>query len=417
MSDESTVVEPVVANPLPDSVAGALPKVANDYGVDAFFKDDKSPAPVVAEKPAVVSTDDAPPAPKTSLSAQLAAKNKPKVEAPKAEAPKVEAVIPPVVENPEDKLELDAKASTATREHFKTLKTVTKDLRGSIAAKEAEVAELRAKLEAAAKAPSAAEAAELAKLREESKALSDRLLLIDTQNHPKFKAQFVEPKNAALASAKELLGEKGNDIGKLLNLPRAELGKAVQELTKDMPDMDRLDVAAHVKRAWELEQAGKDALGKAGDTYSAIRSKTVEEQKQLFGSRFDKIAPVLSEHLVKLEIPANATPQQRQEIEAFNAAASNIRASAEKVALGAVDDDAIVSHAAKSAAYDFHIGHVMPRLSQEISEMQEVIAGLTKELSMYRGKNPNRGISASLADSAPSGKPQTIEELADAHFK
>ncbi len=190
----------------------------------------------------------------------------------------------------------------------------------------------------------------------------------------------------------------------------------MQELTNGLPDMDRLDIAAHVRKAWELEQAGKEALGKAGDTYSAIRSKTVEEQKASFGTTFDKLVPNLLEHMVKLEVPANATTAQRQEIEAYNNGALKIRETAEKAVLGATDQDSIVQHAAKSAAYDFHINHAMPRLLGEVSEMQEVIAGLTKELALYRGKNPNRGINASTSESAPAGKAQTIEELADATF-
>ncbi len=417
-AEETVVVDPKVA--LPESAAAVLPEVKADFGVDAFFeKIGKAPeaaAPKPVEKPVVVSADDAPPAPKGSIAAQFAAKNKPIAAKPAETVKPVEVAAPVVEPNPEDKLELDAKASTATREHFKTLKSVTKELRASVQQREQELADYKAKLEAASRAPSAAELERLAKLEAENKQFSDELLLTKTEKHPKFIAQFVEPKNQALAAAKELLGEKGSEVSKLLNLPRAELGKAVQELTKDMPDMDRLDVAASVRKAWELEQAGKDALAKAGDTYSSIRTKSAEEQKALFGQRFEKIAPSLAEHLVKLEAPANATPQQRQSVDAYNDAAASIRASAEKAALGAVDDDAVVLHATKSAAYDFH-NQVMPRLMQEFSEQQEVIQGLTKELALYRGKNPNKSISPSLADSAPSSKPQSIEELADAHFK
>lgn len=418
MSEETIVADPVVAG-LPESTVAALPKVSADFDVDKFFPADKKPVttPAVVEKPAVVTADDAPP---QTLAQKLAAKAKP-VEKPAATpAPEAKAEVksaePAAVENPEDKMELDNKASSATRENFKTLKTVTKELRSTLSTKDREIAEYRAKLEAASKAPSAVEAAELAKLREESKALSDRLLLIDTKNHPKFKAQYEEPKNAALAAAKELLGEKSAGVSKLLDLPRAELGKALSELTKELPDIDRREATDRIYDAWKLQQAGNEALAKAGETNSAIRTKTVEEQKALFGTRFEKVVPSLAEHLVKLDVPQNATPQQRQSIEEYNNGFAKIRENAEKIALGSIDEDSVVNAAAKASAYDFHIGHVMPRISQEISEMQEVIAGLQKELAMYHGKNPKRDISASVSASAPAGNAKSIEEIADAHF-
>lgn len=420
---EEPSVEPVVpASPqsaLPESTVAALPKVSADFDVDKFFpKEEGKPAVVAPAKPAVVSADDAPPSAPQTLAAKLAAKAKPaETKAPETKAEKPDTETPAAVEHPEDKMELDAKASVATRENFKNLKGVTKTLRGSLQAQEAKVADLQAKLDAASKAPSAQETAELAKLREEAKALSDRLLLIDTKNHPKFKAQYEEPKAAAINAAKELLGDKASGIPKLLDMPRAELGKALAEMTKDLPDLDRRDVTDSLYKAWQLEQAGKDALSKAGETYGAIRAKSAEEQKAQFSTRFEKIVPSLSEHLVKLDVPANATPQQRQSIEEYNNGVASIRSNAEKLALGTIDEDSIVSASAKAAAYDFHIAQVMPRMAQEFSEMQEVIAGLQKELALYHGKNPKRDIGASLVDSHAPAKAQSIEELADQHFK
>lgn len=417
---ETSVADPVV-EPVPSLTAipesAGIKAPASDFGVDAFFPGEKKLEAPATAKPAAVSGDDAPPAAKTSLAAQVAAKAKPATVVPPAEAKKPEAApAPAAAEHPEDKLEVDSKSSPATREHFKTLKGVTKTLRGALQAQEAKVSELQSKLEAASKAPSATETAELSRLREEAKQLSDRLLLLDTQNHPKFKAQYEQPKQEALSAAKALLGDKASDAAKLLNLPRAELGKAISDLTKDLPDLDRRDVTDQLYKAWQLEQGGREALAKAGETNSAIRKLTIEEQRAGFGQRWDKIVPSLAENIVKLEVPADATREQRESIERYNEAAAAIRQSAEKVALGAIDEDAIVSHAAKSAAYDFHIGHVMPRIGQEISEMQETIAGLTKELAMYRGKNPKRDIGASLASSEISSKAQSIEELADAAF-
>src|SRR6478735_4161419 len=120
MSEETIVANPVVAG-LPESAAAALPKVSADFDVDKFFPGEKpkeaaKPVEKPAEKPVVVSADDAPPT--QTLAQKLAAKAK----APEAKAEVKVETAPAPVENPEDKLELDGKASSATRENFKSLK-------------------------------------------------------------------------------------------------------------------------------------------------------------------------------------------------------------------------------------------------------------------------------------------------------
>src|SRR4029077_18319455 len=103
---------------------------------------------------------------------------------------------------------------------------------------------------------------EIEGLKAREKAASDRLLVMDLENHPNFKAQYIEPKNAEVARANELLAAHGvkGDITTLLSKPRSELGKAVAEMVKDLPDFDRVEVAESVRKAYGLEQQSKLAL-------------------------------------------------------------------------------------------------------------------------------------------------------------
>lgn len=419
---------------LPESVRAAAPKQNLEAEVDKFFTKPSAPA---APKPPAAQPAAQPPAepgvkPKTeTLADKLAARAaKPKVpaEGAKPDAKPSEAPAPEgqksaaqeAKKNPEDELDLDTKASTAARENFAKLRSITKGVRDQLINRDRELTELRTKLEAASKAPTSEQLARLESLEKEHKALSDRLLLIDTQNHPQFKAQYVAPREAALATAKELLeanGVQGADLNKLLAMPRGDLGKAVSEIVKTLPDLDRSEVSQAVLQAWKLNQAGDAALKNASQTYQGIRQHTVEQQKQLFNSQFERLTA--GHQVAKLEIPADASAEVRAEYEAFNKDAESIRTHAEQIALEPTTEDRIVEHAMKVAAYDFHLKHVQPKLLAAINDRNEVIARLTSELEGFRARNPNRQIAPIPGgqDATPASKPDSIEGVADRFFK
>ncbi len=424
---------PASPSPAPTIVAGmgAVPESAGVKPVDfnslaeSFQKaETKAPVQVVQpkENKPVVNADDAAPALPKGLASRIAEKNKPKVEAtPDAtqDAKKTDAAPAPEP-LPEDKIKLDeGKTSVAARDGFKQLHGITKSLRQQIAEQTAEVARAKEELDAARKTPAAVDQTEIARLREEHKKLSDELMVTRLERHPSFQTQFVAPKNQALASAKELLGEKvkEGDLEALLSKPRTELGKAVQEITKDLPDMDRLDAVAHIKRAWELEQGGRSAMQQARATYEGIQGKSTEQNTQLFKTTFAEMAPSVGEHMVRLEVPADATLEERQSIDSYNGAMQSIEAEAQKIALETSDPKAVVGHSIKSALYDFHIRHALPRLGQEFEQMSQIISAQQKELAGYRSRNPNREISASPQVDSKSNAPKfdSYEQMAE-HF-
>lgn len=405
----------------------AVPESANvkpvDYGAIAEQFQNPEPGKLAGEtaKPAV-SADDGKPAPK-GLAAQIAERNRPKAaELPvkPAEVPpkKTDGAPPPVETLPEDKIRLDDKVSVAARDGFKQLHGITKTLRQQNADREGELARIKVELETARKTPAATDQAEVAKLREEHKKLSDELLVTRLERHPAFQAQYVAPKQQALEAAQELLGEKGKDLESLLAKPRSELGKAVQELTKDLPDLDRLDAAAHIKRAWELEQGGKQAMAQARQTQDGIQAKTGEQHAQIFKNRFAAMAPSAAEHMVRLEAAEGASAEERQSVEAYNSAMQGIEAEAQKIALGTSDPAAVVDHSIKSALYDFHIRHALPRIGAEFEQMQQIIAAQKKEIEGFRSRSPNRefsGAPAGAGGGAPAPKFDSYEQMAE-HF-
>lgn len=396
-----------VAAVIPEASKSGLPEVKADYGAGEFWKEegapDKKPEAAIPEKKEVVTADDAPP---TGIAAKLAAKAKP------AEAVKpVAAVIPEAA--PEDKLALDPKSSPKARENFENLRTITKTVREQLNAKEKELAALRTK------APLPADNAEQEKLRTEHKAMSDKLLLIDIQNHPVFQQQYVAPRREALAQATELLKAHGKeaDLAALIEKPRGEIGKALSEILKDVPAFDQSEISSHVQKAYQLAQGEKQALAQARDVSGAIRQQDSTTHVQAFDKTWDKVAAGVTEMLTPAEIPANASASDREHIQSWNEAVQQLRSNAKHIATGAASYESIADASIRAAAYDLHVKHVLPRIGVEVAAMQEVITGLKKEVEGYRSRNPNREISPKSAGPEKPDANINIEEAAEAAWR
>ncbi len=135
---------------------------------------------------------------------------------------------------------------------------------------------------------------EVERLKAEHKAFSDEIAVTRLEAHPDFRRQYVEPKVAELARARDLLeahGVKDKAVERLLSLPRAELGKAVAEIVKDIPAFDQVEVSDALRKAYALEQGGQQALAKSKDVLKQIQQNSAARAKQAFDSKW---APVSS---------------------------------------------------------------------------------------------------------------------------
>ena len=383
-----------ISNPLPESV-----NIKTDHGHDAtsFFEKHQAEQraaqaaaatpPTAPAAPAATSAPVAPSAPAKADEGSLISRMMPKSATPPA---------PAAPAKPEGELEvtLDPKASPAAHESFKLIKTRAEGLQSQLIIRDKEVAQLRAELDAAKKGVVGPDAEEITKLKAEHKSMSDRLMVVDLQDHPRFKAEFVDPQNAALAAAQEIAGPEAK-LGGLLALPRSEFGKAVSELSKNLSDFDRVDFAENMRKAYAIKQQANSALAHSREIYSGLRAKTMQAQKQAFDAVVDPIWTQVSEHLIKTDVPADATPEVRASIERYNSELESIRANAEKIATGPTDERGIATSALKAAAYDFHINRAMPRLLGEVQVLMDQLAASKKELAELRSRAPGRQLSGS----------------------
>ncbi len=414
----SAVAEPAlnttspVADVIPESSKSGLPDGSIASVVDKFWDAPAEPAkPVVPATKDAVSADDAPPAVKTppltqSLGDKIAAKVKP-VAVP------VTPVAETAPEHPEDKLELGAKSSPEARENFAKLKAIAKERAGLVAAKDKELAELRSK----ASIPAALDTAELERLRKEHKDAMDRLLVIDTRNHPAFQNQYIKPRQDAIAAATELLKAHGKDadLASLIEKPRGEIGKALSEILKDVPAFDQTEISSNIQKAYQLAQAEKQALTQADQVNGAIRKKDSTAHVSAFEATWSKVSAAAGEFLVEADVPADAPVERRQRLEAYNNDMRGLQSRAREIATGNSTYESIADSAIKAAAFEVQAKHVLPMLGEQISEMQQVIIAQKKEIDGYRSRNPNRAITATTGTpAATTGAPKTISELAEA---
>lgn len=422
MSTETPALEntpTTVAEVVPEAAKAGLPDGNLVAVADKFWNEteEKKPEAKPEEKPAEKKSDtpakgaEATPAP--TLAEKFAARHKPAVSQDDAAPVKVLTQA----KGPEEDMQLDAKASPKAREHFENLKNITRAERQRADAAERKAQEFDGRLKTVTTAPAPVDVAELERLRTEHKAMSDKLLLIDTRNHPVFQNQYVKPRQDALVQATELLKANGKeaDLAALIEKPRGEIGKALAELLKDVNPFDQTEISNGVQTAYKLAQSEKQALAQAGQVSGAIRQQTAGQQAQSFDAVWTKVAAGVGEFLEPAEIPATATPEQRRGMEEYNNAMKSLQANARQIATGAASYDTIAEASIKAAAFDLNQKHVMPRIAAEFHAMQQVVAGLKKEVEGYRSRNPNRDIGATPAKGAEktNGEHKTIEEAAD----
>ena len=385
---------------LPES-AGIKPDTLKD-DIDKFFAADEAAAPVAPTPAPAAVPAAAPVAPEPgSVAAKLAAKGKPAApvapvaaapDSPDAEFARIEAEM--VAHTPKWK----------PAEGWEKLKTVARTEATTRARLEKELADAKAKLTSPVVAGMTAEA--IADLQAREKAASDRLMVLDLQSHPTFKANFIEPMQAEITKANEILAAANIkvDVAALIAKPRAELGKAVAEAIKDLPEFDRVEVAEAIRKAHTLDQSARSALAQSKDLGKALQVQSVERQRKAFASRWAPVSAAIGEFAQPVETPATATPEQRAADEAYNAELSALRTKAEAIALSPISDEAVAESAIKAAAYDLHVGQVLPRVLSEYQQVVDLNRQLVAEVNALRSRNPNHKISA-IPGAADQGSP------------
>ena len=256
-----------------------------------------------------------------------------------------------------------------------------------------EITEAKRKLDAALaeidtlKKATPAEKADVERLRAEHQAALDRLSVLDVQHHPDFVNKYVAPKEKAISEAKTLLSDNGItdavDFDAMMGKSRAEFSKAVSELTSKMQDFDRTAFVTSMRDAYRLTGEAKSALANANDLKAGIESRTAAKQKQAFEETWGHLGDA-DNFLKPAEIPATASPEEKAELTAYNAALPSVRQAAEANAFGRLDAKGVAAIATKAAVLDFVIKTTIPRINKEFSTVVQERNQLAEELKAIK---------------------------------
>lgn len=297
---------------------------------------------------------------------------------------------------------------------WKALKT---EATQKVRAAEQELAAARAQIETFRKA-TPAESQEIERLKTEHKAALDRLAVLDLQNHPDFTRQYVEPKKKALTEATEVLqynGKESVDVSLLLSKNPKDFAAAVSEITKDMNQMDATTVQTSLRSAYKLSAEEKSALSKGSELQQQIQQREAMKAKQAFEETFSQFGP--KDLLIEaVEIPDDATPEEKAEIETMNREFSSVKQTAESLAFGKLDEKGVARIALEASLYRAQMKGLIPRMNTEYQKVVRERNQLADELKSIRA---SKGSGQFTGDSGGRGNApsnETPEQMATRMF-
>lgn len=306
------------------------------------------------------------------------------------------AVVPPPAAStkPEDLTkDIDAindpAETSKTYADWKTLKTISKEARlkaheyeQKLQGLQKELEETRAKMidpnvDASIKARNA-------ELEEQNKRFSDRLKVLDAKSHPDFEKQYLAPQRQAKAAIEQLLKDEeiaDVNLEALAALKGKKFNEAASEILEKLTPISQAKFVKALDSFLDARNGAEQALANA-DKF--IEAKTAE---QLARSRhfFDAAGKKFQGFFVPQAIDEKASPEAKQEAEAYNAAVANIAKAAEDYGFGKVSEEQAAELPHKAALLDHFVAHGLPRIQKlyeaEISSRDQKIAELESQVS------------------------------------
>ena len=301
--------------------------------------------------------------------------------------------------------ELPADTPEPTKVNWKKAREVERKLRG-------ELTSLQTQMETLRKA-APADQAEMERLKAEHKTLSDRMAVVDLQNHPDFTRQYVQPRQQAIATAKEVLAYNGKESinpESFLDLPLKDFNAKVAEATKDLNSMDATTVQTSLRTAYTTQQAGRTALAKAGELGQQLVQNDAAKGKRAFEQVWSELNQA-AELFQPVEADEDASDTEKQQIVARNQAAASLRSAVERNIFGRVDHLEAARLGAKAAVADLFLGHEVPRIAAAYNRLAARNQALEVELAgIKKSRSPGVAVGSPGA-AAKGGKGMSNEDI------
>jgi len=263
----------------------------------------------------------------------------------------------------------------------------------------------KAKKELATYHQVAPDTAEIERLRTEHKAFSEKVALLDYQNHPEFQKQFVEPKQKLNAEIKTILADnaiEGFDLQRVMGLPRAEQAKELSSVMEKMNDFDKGEFRMQLREYQKLSAAEQAALGTHKEALATLAQRNQAKQRTAFEGKWKTTS--LATFAQKLDPPQGSTPEDVARITALNTGIDGIRNTAEKYAFALGDEHQAADVAIKAANYDFVVNHAFPSMQADYKKLRGDYQAVITKLQELAAHKPGTDFDGG------SGPKQTSEE-------
>jgi hypothetical protein len=285
-------------------------------------------------------------------------------------------------EDPYDKVKLRSDASEKTKNTFEELKRTAKE-RETKARTEAEQArkellELRAKVDELSKktVPDNIEA--------ELKELREFRATFDAERDPEFQQKFssrLDQNNGTIFETLKRNGLKEELVDQVKSLPYDQQVEQIARWAEKLSPRDKLLITARLADNENIESDRQSALreikSKADQILAEKRNAPARSQDQFVEEAVRTLKPVLPQvpFLHPKEVPANATPTVKAEIDRHNAVA----AESQKMLLTFLQDGSARTRSILALA-----GVLAPRYQAQLKEAEGRVKALEKELSSIR---------------------------------
>lgn len=261
-------------------------------------------------------------------------------------------------------------------------------------------------------APASEESEQLKKQVQE---LSDRLRVVDLQNHPDYQEQFVKPANAIRSEIQEILKAQdidGLDIDEIIGKEGIEFAKALSSASDEMSGYFQRKFESAMESLQGIEAKRKSALDKSGQLMEGLIQKSEQERQQIFNKVYEGMKEQAGQFLQGVEIPEGASDEERKEIEAYNDELKTIQSDALKMATAPASAEDVASSAIKARLFDLQARHVIPRIEKEFRDLVTLNRQLSQKLKSMQGikRTPGSG-------SGQKGKGGEVDETSDEYLR
>lgn len=325
------------------------------------------------------------------------------------DTPKAEKPAPVAEKSPYAGMELPENATAKEQANFRKMKETYEAEWQKAQNDRVAVDTLKKELETYKKA-TPADTQEAQRLRDELKQVQDRLAVHELSQHPDFQKQYTQPKQKALALADELAKDyqvpNAGELKNLLELPRPEFAKRLDEMAKDMPGFDKNKFFNSMDEARRLQTDEKGALSQATQLRANLQAKAAQEARNAFEASKQDFTSKVPE----LTIPEGADDEMVQDIRSFNQARAEALQEAEQATFGQMNERQVADAMVLAANYKVLAKHLIPNLTKQRAKLEKLVADQHAELTAIKGKkNPGSFTGAAPAE-AP--RPRSLEELA-----